>query len=189
MDSGEALLYADDLFRYAMALSRNRAEAEDLVQETYVRSLKAIGGLRPNSNLKVWMFTILRNLWRNQLRKKTHWTEDRGTRQGRNFAGPPAERSKDPHSLLVSEMEREQVRAAIEQLPIDFREIVILREYEELSYQQIAELLDCPLGTVMSRLGRARARLRILFSSALQPVPWRTDSDPGNDPGPRAAMR
>jgi RNA polymerase sigma factor (sigma-70 family) len=70
MHSGEALRYVDHLFRYAMALSRNGAEAEDLVQETYVRALKAMDSLRPNSNLKVWMFTILRNEWRNQLRKQ-----------------------------------------------------------------------------------------------------------------------
>ena len=177
MNSGEALRYADDLFRYAMVLSRNRAEAEDLVQETYVRALKAMGGLRANSNLKVWMFTILRNVWRNQLRKQRTGPRIVELDKGESSLDPPAERSKDPHSLLVSSMEREHVRVAIEQLPVDFREIVVLREYEELTYQEIAELLECPLGTVMSRLGRARARLRALLSNALQPIPSRTDSD------------
>ena len=175
----EALRYAEDLFRYAMALSRNRAEAEDLVQETYLRGLKEMGGLRPNSNLKVWMFTILRNVWRNQLRKQRTGPRIVELDNGETSLDPPAERSKDPHNLLVSKVEREHVRVAIERLPTDFREIVILREYEDLSYQEIAELLNCPLGTVMSRLGRARARLRILLSDALQPVLSPTDSGSG----------
>jgi len=68
-------------------------------------------------------------------------------------------------NLYVSKMETEQVRAAIQELPIPFREIILLREYEELSYQEIAGVLDCPVGTVMSRLGRARAKLRELLSA------------------------
>ena len=77
------------------------------------------------------------------------------------------EPSKDSHDLYVSKLEAEQVRAAIEELPADFREIVLLREYEDLSYQEIASVLDCPVGTVMSRLGRARAKLRVLLSTTL----------------------
>jgi RNA polymerase sigma-70 factor, ECF subfamily len=77
------------------------------------------------------------------------------------------ESSKDPHALYVSKVERDQVREAIQQLPDEFREIIVLREYQELSYQEIATLLDCPAGTVMSRLGRARSKLRSLLSSTL----------------------
>jgi RNA polymerase sigma-70 factor (ECF subfamily) len=75
--------------------------------------------------------------------------------------------SKDPHANYVSKLEQDQVRAAIQQLPVEFREIVILREFEELSYQEIAIILDCPIGTVMSRLARARARLRDLLAPSL----------------------
>ena len=78
-----------------------------------------------------------------------------------------AEPSKNSHDLYVSKMEAEQVRAAIQELPIEFREIILLREYEDLSYQEIANVLDCPVGTVMSRLGRARAKLRGLLSETL----------------------
>ena len=78
------------------------------------------------------------------------------------------EPSKDPHSLYISKVEREQVREAIQQLPVEFREIILLREYEELSYQEIAVVLGCPPGTVMSRLGRARSRLRVLPSDNVQ---------------------
>ena len=154
----------DGLYSYALLLTRNRAEAEDLVQETYLRAIKAIGRLRPDSNVKSWLFTILRNIWFNRLRQ---WRtapeivelEPDGT--GQNGA---ADSTKDPHATYVSNTEREQVRTAIQQLPIEFREIIILREYEELSYQEIATILECPLGTVMSRLARARSKLRDLLS-------------------------
>jgi RNA polymerase sigma-70 factor (ECF subfamily) len=86
---------------------------------------------------------------------------------GDDAAGNIAEPSKGAHDVYVSKMEAEQVRAAIQQLPIDFREVILLREYEELSYQEIAYVLDCPVGTVMSRLGRARARLRTLLAAIL----------------------
>ena len=78
------------------------------------------------------------------------------------------EPSKNSHDLYVSKIEAEQVRAAIQELPVDFREIILLREYEDLSYQEIASVLDCPVGTVMSRLGRARAKLRVLLFPTLK---------------------
>ena len=78
-----------------------------------------------------------------------------------------AETAKDPYAFYVSKVEHEEVREAIEQLPADFREIILLREFEELSYQEIATILACPAGTVMSRLARARAKLRMLLSAAI----------------------
>ena len=78
------------------------------------------------------------------------------------------EPSKNAYDLYVSKMETQQVRAAIQELPVEFREIILLREYEDLSYLEIASLLDCPVGTVMSRLGRARAKLRTLLSETLK---------------------
>ncbi len=86
----------------------------------------------------------------------------------RVVAGMAVEPSKGPHGLYISKVEREQVREAIQQLPVEFREIILLREYEELSYQEIAVVLGCPPGTVMSRLGRARSRLRVLLSDNVQ---------------------
>jgi RNA polymerase sigma-70 factor (ECF subfamily) len=79
-----------------------------------------------------------------------------------------AEPSKNSHDLYVSKMEAEQVRAAIQELTVESREIILLREYEDLSYQEIASVLNCPVGTVMSRLGRARAKLRALLSETLK---------------------
>jgi len=156
--------YIDGLFGYAMVLTRNPAEAADLVQETYVRALKARASLRPGSNVKSWLFTILRNIRLNQLRHERTAPDIVELEAHQDIADVAIETAKDPHARYVSEMEQEMVRKAIQQLPAEFREIIILREYEELSYQEIAALLDCPAGTVMSRLARARSKLRLMLS-------------------------
>ena len=159
---------SDGLYGYAMILSRDRTEAEDLVQETCVRAVKAIESLQPGSNAKSWLFTILRNIWLNQVRQRRAAPKIVELDVDESTAELAVEASKDPHALYVSQMERDQVREAILQLPDEFREIIMLREYEELSYQQIATLLGCPAGTVMSRLGRARLKLRSLLSDTLR---------------------
>ena len=160
--------YIDGLFGYAMVLARNPTEAADLVQETYVRALKAKERLRPRSNVKSWLFTILRNIWLNQLRHERTVPQVVELDAHEDIADVVIETSKDPHAQYVTKMEQERVRVAIRQLPTEFREIIILREYEELSYQEIAAILDCPAGTVMSRLARARSRLRMLLSMNAQ---------------------
>jgi RNA polymerase sigma-70 factor (ECF subfamily) len=160
--------YLDGLYSYALVLTRNHTEAEDLVQETYVHAIPAMGRLRADSNTKGWLFTILRNVWLNQLRKWRNGPQMMEMEGGGGVANNIVEPSKDSHALYVSELEAEQVRAAIQELPVDFREIILLREYEDLSYQEIASVLDCPVGTVMSRLGRARAKLRVLLSTTLK---------------------
>jgi RNA polymerase sigma-70 factor (ECF subfamily) len=155
--------YLDGLYSYAMVLSRDRTEAEDLVQETCVRAIQAMGSLRPDSNIKGWLFTILRNIWFNQLRRR----RTAPTLVELDVDGATADlavsAAKDPHALYVTHLERKRIREAIEQLSAEFREIILLREYEELSYQEIAGVLGCPTGTVMSRLGRARSKLRELL--------------------------
>jgi RNA polymerase sigma-70 factor (ECF subfamily) len=156
--------YVDGLYSYALVLSRDRAEAEDLVQETCLRAIRAMGRLRPDGNPKSWIFTILRNIWFNQLRQWRTAPEVVELDLDGVGANRAADTRKDPHATYVSNIEREQVRAAIQQLPVEFREIIILREYEDLSYQEIATVLKCPLGTVMSRLARARSKLRDLLS-------------------------
>jgi RNA polymerase sigma-70 factor (ECF subfamily) len=156
--------YVDGLYSYALVLSRNRTEAEDLVQETCLRAIRAMDRLRPDSNAKSWLFTILRNIWFNQLRKWRTAPEVVDLDLDGDGAKRAADTRKDPHATYVSNIEQEQVRTAIQQLPVEFREIIILREYEELSYQEIAAVLECPLGTVMSRLARARSKLRDVLS-------------------------
>jgi RNA polymerase sigma-70 factor (ECF subfamily) len=157
--------HIDGLYSYALVLTRNRSQAEDLVQETYVRAIGAMGRLRTGSNVKSWLFTILRNIRFNQLRQQR--TAKLVAIDGEESAMDIAETVKDPYAFYVSKMEHEQVRDAIQQLPADFREIILLREFEELSYQEIGRILNCPAGTVMSRISRARAKLRILLLAAL----------------------
>ncbi len=157
--------YIDGLFSYAMMLTRNRVEAEDLVQETYLRAIQAIERLRDNSNLKSWLFTILRNVWLNQLRKRRVAPQFVDADGDRDIIEELPGKSQDSYSILAENEEAERVRSAILLLPPDFKEIILLREFEELSYQEIAKVLGCPAGTVMSRLGRARGKLRLLLST------------------------
>ena len=165
MQDTNLLHYIDGLYGYAIALTRNQADAEDLVQETYVRAKQAMQKLRADSNIKGWLLTILRNIWFNQLRKRRNAPQMVEIKAEDGIANNIVEPSKDSHDLYVSKQEAEHVRTAIQKLPVDFREIILLREYEELSYLEIANVLDCPVGTVMSRLGRARAKLRVLLSA------------------------
>jgi RNA polymerase sigma-70 factor (ECF subfamily) len=144
-----------------MTLARNQGEAQDLVQETYLRAMQAFERLRPDSNLKSWLFTILRNIRLNQVRdgvSKSRVVEMDDPADGaRQFEDKS---SKDPLFLYLAKVKQADVRKAIEELPLAYREVIVLREFEELSYEEIAQVLDCPPGTVMSRLSRARERLK-----------------------------
>lgn len=152
--------YVDGLYGYAMVLTRNRSEAEDLVQETYVRALAAAERLRENSNVNAWLFTILRNLWFNELRKRRNSPAIVEMDGDDHTADYLVGNARDAYEIFASNEDSRIVRAAIDDLPMEFKEIILLREFQELSYQEIAEVLGCPAGTVMSRLGRARAKLR-----------------------------
>jgi RNA polymerase sigma-70 factor (ECF subfamily) len=153
-----ALQHLDGLYGYAMTLARNQTEAEDLVQETYLRAVQAFDRLRPDSHVKAWLFTILRNVRLNQVRgglSKSCVVEMDASGEGvREFEDKS---SKDPLFLYLTEVKRMDVR---KELPALYREVIMLREFEELSYEEIAQVLDCPSGTVMSRLNRARDRLK-----------------------------
>lgn len=156
--------HIDSLFRYAIVLTRARGDAQDLVQETYVRAMEAFHRLREESNVKSWLFTILRNLWLNELRQRrsrpqlVEADDDNQVVDGLKTDG------QDAYQILVGKENTRRIRTAIERMPPAFREILVLREFEELSYLEIAEVLNCPLGTVMSRLGRARAKLKSLLT-------------------------
>jgi RNA polymerase sigma-70 factor (ECF subfamily) len=138
------------------------------VQETYVRAIRATRRLKAGGNVKSWLLVILRNIWLNQLRRQRITPKMVEIDVDETTANVVAETPKGPHALYVSKRECEQVREAIQHLPVDFREVILLREYEELSYQEIASVLGCPIGTVMSRLARARSRLRPMLSDTLQ---------------------
>jgi RNA polymerase sigma-70 factor, ECF subfamily len=158
--------YLDGLYSYAVVLSSNQADAEDLVQETYVRATQGMGRLRADSNIKSWFFTVLRDIWRNQLRKRPS-LQMLETDMEDGFANEMVEPSNRSHQPCVSTLGREQVREAIQKLPVEFREVIVLREYGELSYQEIASIVGCPAETVVSRLGNARSKLRGVLSGRL----------------------
>jgi RNA polymerase sigma-70 factor, ECF subfamily len=155
--------HIDCLYRYAIVLTGSRVEAEDLVQETYVRAMEAFHRLREDSNVRGWLLTILRNLWFNELRKRRRGPQLVEVDADGRMADRLAASGRDAHQILEGAEDQKRVRAAMQKLPSQFREILVLREFEELSYQEIASVLECPAGTVMSRLGRARARLRDLL--------------------------
>jgi RNA polymerase sigma-70 factor (ECF subfamily) len=159
------LAYTDGLFGYAMILTQNYTSAANLVQGTCLRALNAKERPRKPSEVKGWLFTILRNTWLNQLRRRRAAREiaDLNIISEGNLE-PAAGDSTDPDILYVRHSVTAQVREAINKLPTEFREIIFLREYEELSYEEISTILECPAGTVMSRLARARSRLRILLA-------------------------
>jgi RNA polymerase sigma-70 factor, ECF subfamily len=159
--------HIDGLYGYALVLAQNRTDAEDLVQETYLRAIRAMGRLREDSNVKGWLFTILRNVWLNELRQRRRAPESVDVEADERLFSLADDNMKSPHDAYVLNVERRHLRAALQQLPEEAREVVLLREWEELSYQEIATILDCPVGTVMSRLSRARSKLRNLLSSIL----------------------
>ena len=164
--SQAALAHLDALYGYAMTLTRDSTQAEDLVQETYLRATSAANQPPVSSNLKAWLFVIMRNAWLNQVRHNQS-----GPRFVELETNDQSDEARDnPHVVYLRKLEREQVRDAIEKLPEAYREIVVLRDIEGFTYQEIAMVLECPAGTVMSRLGRARAKLRDSLST------WRKKS-------------
>jgi RNA polymerase sigma-70 factor (ECF subfamily) len=156
-----ALEHIDALYGFAMVLTHDQTEAEDLVQETYLRAVRAFGRLMPDSNLKGWLFAIMRNAWFNQVRHKRSGPQfvELEPRQEERAPGIGS-LGADPYWIYVRKIEAEQIRTAIERLPRPFREVIVLRDVEGFSYQQISGIIGCPAGTVMSRLGRAREKLR-----------------------------
>jgi RNA polymerase sigma-70 factor (ECF subfamily) len=158
------LEHLDALYGYAMSLTRSPVEAEDLVQETCVRALRGAQRSAPTGNLKAWLFTILRNIWINQRRRQTQGPDFLPLTTETPDGGAPeawiTDNRQCPDILLERELLQESIRKAIEDLPTVFREVIMLRCLEGFSYTQIAEILGCPSGTVMSRISRARAELR-----------------------------
>jgi len=155
------------LYGFAMSLTRNPTDAEDLVQEACLRAIKGITQNGIKSDPKVWLFTILRNVWINQWRRRTKGPEFILLGKSRVDGGPLQEWLSDERERPEDHFDRNvvsgKIRLAISGLPEVFREVVVLRYFEGFSYRQIASILGCPAGTVMSRLNRARAELRTIL--------------------------
>ena len=152
-----ALPLLDPLYNFARWMCRDAEEARDLVQETFAKALKALASFQEGTNFRAWMFRILRNTF---LTRRTG-LERRNTVQESEEGFADSVASHDtPELALVRRADSELVQQAIAALPVVFQEVVILADLEELKYQEIADALDIPIGTVMSRLARARRMLR-----------------------------
>ena len=158
----EAVLpHLDAAHNLARWLTRNDADADDVVQEAYLRAFKFFGGFH-GADGRSWLLAIVRNtcytwMQRNRSPELTVSLDD----------DVPEIESKDlnPEALLLQSADTQMVRQALEDLPVEFREVLVLRELEEMSYREIASITDLPLGTVMSRLARGRKRLQLALTN------------------------
>jgi RNA polymerase sigma-70 factor (ECF subfamily) len=155
------------LFNLAQWLTQDRTEAEDLVQETYAKALKGFDSFQPGTNFRAWIYRILRNTFltsRTGLKAtKTISLDEEDVSQ--TIA---AVTSETPESLFLAQADQQAIQAALGQLPVAYREIILLCDVEEMSYRDIAEALTIPLGTVMSRLSRARKAMRGLLAETMR---------------------
>jgi RNA polymerase sigma-70 factor (ECF subfamily) len=159
--NAEVLTFVEPLFATAMRLARNRADAEDLVQDTLVKAFRFSGRFTPGTNLKAWLYTILHNTWRNRRRDASRNTVDIDSDrvdEAATLPGGPAALDT-PERILLRDTLDADLQAALDALPEAFREAVWLRDVEEFTYAEIAEMLGVPLGTVMSRISRGRRQL------------------------------
>lgn len=156
------LVHLDALYRSALRLTHNRAEAEDLVQETCLRAFRSFHRFAPGTNARAWVFTILRNLFLNRLRRAGREVLEKNGDAPEPLASAtaPDPAGPDPEEAFLQTVVHGDVDRALRALPLPYREAVILVDLEGLSYRECAEVLGCPLGTVMSRLFRARQLLR-----------------------------
>jgi RNA polymerase sigma-70 factor (ECF subfamily) len=157
--AADALSYIDSLYGTAMRLTRRAADAEDLVQDTYLKAFRSAAQFERGTNLKAWLFTILHNTYRNRRRDDGRSPIDVDSEVVEQAAGDSA-REFSPEQLLTRASLDQDLQAALDALPPAFRQAVWLRDVEELTYAEIAGVLDVPIGTVMSRISRGR---RLLF--------------------------
>ncbi|HET6977019.1 MAG TPA: sigma-70 family RNA polymerase sigma factor [Pyrinomonadaceae bacterium] len=172
MNFEEAVMpHMDAAYNLARWLTRNDADAQDMVQEAYLRALRFFDGFR-GDDAKAWLLTIVRNTcytWLKRNRSPELSCDFDEVVLAREAEGP------DPETEQVMKARAQLVNEAIEKLPIEFREVVVLRELEELSYKEIAVVLRVPIGTVMSRLARARKRLLLSLQEDRRFGPRNTD--------------
>ncbi|MEZ5416912.1 MAG: sigma-70 family RNA polymerase sigma factor [Vicinamibacterales bacterium] len=174
----DALALMNGLYGTAVRLTRDGDAARDLVQDTYLKALRAQGRFQPGTNLKAWLYTILHNTWRNRRRDqaRARVTFDSETLDVAVDAGVPgAVEAATPETQLLRSVMDADVKAAVDALPDAFREAVWLRDVEDLTYQEIADALDVPIGTVMSRISRGRK----LLHAALTARARATAGEPG----------
>ncbi|MFN2388525.1 MAG: sigma-70 family RNA polymerase sigma factor [Actinomycetota bacterium] len=180
----EAIPLLDSLYGGALRMTRNPADAEDLIQETMLRAYRSFNRFEPGTNLKAWLFRIMTNAYINTYRKKqrepqkvsTENVEDFDLYQELKLHDPRF--SETPETLVLDSLLDSQIVEALDDLPEQFRLAVVLSDVEDFSYAEMAEIMDVPMGTVMSRLHRGR--------KALQKRLWQLARDQGIVTGPKA---
>ncbi len=156
----EALVHLDVLHRVALRLTGNAADADDLVQETMLKAYRAWDRYEQGTNAKAWLLTILRHAFINEYRRRARRPETVDVETIEPFVVFPAVQEDDPQGAFFDRLVDEQVLRAIDALPEAFRETLVLSDVEGLNYQEIARILEVPVGTVKSRLFRARRLLQ-----------------------------
>jgi RNA polymerase sigma-70 factor (ECF subfamily) len=161
----EALQYLDALYASALRFTRDPRDAEDLVQDTFLRACRFLDRFERGTNLKAWLFRILTNTFINRYRRSTRERSlvdgpERELVTSQLHSPDSAANAEDPEQAMLDRLVSADVLAAIDAVPIDFRMVVILADIHDFSYKEIAEILDVPVGTVMSRLFRGRRHLQ-----------------------------
>ena len=159
-----AMPLSHSLYNFARWLAHNPYDAEDLVQETYLKALRSFASFEPGTNFRAWIFKILKNTFLTSCSKQEHRTTISMDIEENSWVLPSS--SDTPESLLIEHFDIDAVRTAIEQLSAAHREVILLCDVEDASYTEIAEILSIPIGTVMSRLARARKALCELLGRA-----------------------
>ena len=163
--ANEAMQYAGQLYNAALRMTRNRSDAEDLVQETYLRAYRGYGGFEDGTNLRAWLFRILTNTYINSYRAKQRRPQETELNDVEDLylyrrISNVESASRSAEDTLFEVFTDDEVKSALESLPESFRLPVLLADVQEFSYKEIAEMLDIPIGTVMSRLHRGRKAMQ-----------------------------
>jgi len=152
------------LYSFACWLTHDRAAAEDLVQETFMKALKGFSSFKQGTNFRAWIYRILRNAFlTSQAGLQASISLD-----AEDDASLEPATEENPETVFLARLESESIQSALAELPVNFREIILLCDFEEMSYQEISLAIGIPIGTVMSRLSRARKAMRTLLAAKLQ---------------------
>ena len=170
----EALSHLDSLYGGALRMTRNPHDAEDLVQETYAKAYAAFHQYRPGTNLKAWMYCILTNTYINSYRKKQREPLQSDAAEVEDYQLHRAESHssaglRSAEDVALEHLPDSDVKRALLEIPEEFREVVVLRDIQQLAYEEIAEITGLPMGTVKSRINRGRTKLQTLLRDVYTP--------------------